>query len=299
MEKWKEGLGEACTFASYHPLTNLIFYGLAVGIAMFATRPVFILIAFFCSWVYSILLGGEKACRKNLLLMIPIVLVMAVINVLFTHDGETVLFYLNGNRITLEALYFGIASAAILTLIIVWFTSFHVIFGAEKIVYLFGKTAPVLGLTLSMIFRFIPLFKARYREIHMGQQCMGRGGKKRIRQFLKEISILISWSLESSIETADSMEARGYGLKGRTSFSLFQLTKKDILALGFMAVSGLLALAGCIAGEMKLQYYPEFHLQSMDLPTAVIAISYLALLLMPAAIDLMGERKWNRLESMA
>ena len=67
---------------------------------------------------------------------------------------------------------------------------------SDKFIYLFGKAAPVLGLTLSMVFRFLPLLKIRYQEISMGQKCMGRHGQKgiiaRARQTVKEVSILIS-----------------------------------------------------------------------------------------------------------
>ena len=61
-----------------------------------------------------------------------------------------------------------------LSAIVIWFMSFNIVMSADKLIYLFGKAAPVLGLTLSMVFRFIPLLQARYREISMGQRCMGR-----------------------------------------------------------------------------------------------------------------------------
>ena len=202
MNTIKKGLGESCEFAGYHPVVNLIFYAFAIGIAMFSTRPLFIGIGFVCSWGYSVLLGGSKAVKVNIMFMIPAIILMVVINTFFTHDGETVLFYLNGNRITLEALVYGAAAAFVLTSVIVWFASFNIIMTSDKFIYMFGKAAPVLGLTLSMIFRFIPLLKSRFAEISMGQKCMGRGQQKgflrKTRLILKEVSILISWSLEDT-----------------------------------------------------------------------------------------------------
>lgn len=300
MEMFKDGLGEDNEFSSYHSIVNLIFYLFALGIAMFSTAPLFIAIGFIFSWVYSMLLGGRKTAKMNLIFMVPIVVIMAVINVFFTHNGETVLMYINGNRITVEALYYGIASAFILTCVIVWFSSFNTVMSADKFVYLFGRAAPVLGLTMSMIFRFIPLLKARYEEIHLGQRCMGRGVQKgffkKSRQILKEVSILISWSLESSIETSDSMEARGYGLKGRTSFHIFKFSVKDRLALMYMMITGGIATAGCMMGKTSVYYYPTYQAAAFDIYTAAAALSYMALLLMPIAIDLWGERKWRQLE---
>ncbi len=295
----KKGLGQTSEFAGYHPAVNLLFYAFAAGIAMFSTRPLFIGIAFVCSWGYSVLLGGSRAIKTNIMFLVPAIVIMMVINTLFTHDGETVLFYLNGNRITLEALFYGAAAAFVLTTVIVWFASFNIIMSSDKFIYLFGKAAPVLGLTLSMIFRFIPLLKSRFAEISMGQKCMGRGQQRgfirKTRLILKEVSILISWSLEASIETADSMEARGYGLKGRSSFHLFKFTKRDLRALAAIAVTGGIAAAGCIMGKTSMYYYPVIIIREFDAMTVAAAVSYALLLVIPFAIDVRGEIKWKQL----
>ena len=295
----KKGLGASCEFAGYHPAVNLIFYAFAIGIAMFSTRPLFVGIAFVCSWAYSILLGGRAAARTNIMFMIPAIIVMVIINTLFTHDGETVLLYINGNRITMEALAYGAAAAFALTAVIVWFVSFNIVMSADKFIYLFGKAAPVLGLTLSMIFRFIPLLKSRFAEISMGQKCMGRAARRglisRARLILKEVSILIAWSLEASIETADSMEARGYGLRGRTSFHLFKFTRRDLTALAAIALTGSIASAGCIMGKTDIYYYPVIVSGGYDAMTIASAAAYAMLLVIPLIIDVRGEAKWKQL----
>ncbi len=295
----KKGLGESCEFAGYHPFVNLLFYAFATGIAMFSTRPLFICIGFVCSWGYSVLLGGIGKLKQNVLLMVPVIVIMVVINTLFTHDGETVLFYLNGNRITLEAVFYGAAAAFVLTSVIVWFSSFNIIMSSDKFIYLFGRAAPVLGLTLSMIFRFIPLLKSRFAEISMGQKCMGRrqqrGFIRKTRLILKEVSILISWSLEASVETADSMEARGYGLKGRSSFHLFKFTKRDLRALAAIVITGGISAAGCIMGKTTMYYYPVIKAGEFDIMTVLTAAAYALLLAIPFAIDVRGEMKWKQL----
>ena len=170
---------------------------------------------------------------------------------------------------------------------------------SDKFIYLFGKAAPVLGLTLSMIFRFIPLLKSRFAEISTGQKCMGRGQQKgfirKTRLILKEVSILISWSLEASIETADSMEARGYGLRGRTSFHLFKFTMRDFKALAAIAVTGGISAAGCIMGKTSMYYYPVIKAGNFDVMTIMAAAAYTLLLVIPFAIDVRGEVKWKQL----
>ena len=295
---FKDGLGEGSTFAGCHPAVNLIFFLFTIGITMFSTGPAFLAVTLVFSWIYSILLNGRKAVKTNLIFTIPVVVIMAVINTLFTHNGATVLFFLNDSRITLEALLYGLAAAVLLSSIIVWFSCFNVVMTSDKLIYLFGKAAPVLGLTLSMIFRFIPLLKARFREITMGQRCMGRhvsgGFFAKIRQCTKEVSILISWSLEAAIETSDSMEARGYGLPGRTSFHLFKLTPTDKVLLAAIGASGIIAAAGCILGKTSIYYYPKVVLGQWDVLTVITFAAYIVMLAIPIVTDIFGEIKWQQ-----
>ncbi len=299
---FQEGLREQAEFYSYHPIVNLCYFVFVIGVAMFSTHPVFLGLILTAGFLYSALLKGEKAWKNNIILVLSVLLVMTVINGLFTHNGITVLFYLNGNRVTLEALAFGAASALLLCGVIIWFSCFQVIMSSDKFIYLFGRIVPVLALTLSMVFRFIPLFQARFVEIHNGQRCMGRGGGPwylRVRQFFKEVSILIAWSLEASIESADSMEARGYGLKGRTSFHLYHFSRRDGAALGVIMILGALAVSGCVLGKTSIYYYPGIWIKPMDLGFIVTLLSYLVLLLLPVAIDIKGERKWKQLNLRA
>ena len=298
MKMFKDGLGEGSTFAGCHPAVNLIFFLFTIGITMFSMSPVFLAATLVFSWLYSILLNGKKAIKSNLLFTLPIVVIMAVINTLFTHNGATVLFYVNNSRITLEALLYGLAAAVLLSSIIVWFSCFNVVMTSDKLIFIFGKAAPVLGLTLSMIFRFIPLLKARFREISMGQRCMGRhvtgGFMAKLRQVTKEVSILISWSLEAAIETSDSMEARGYGLPGRTSFHLFKMTPTDKVLLTGISISGIIAAVGCALGKTSIYYYPKVVLGQWDIMTVITFAAYIALLAVPVIADILGEIKWQQ-----
>lgn len=298
MKIFKEGLGDGSTFAGCHPPVNLMFFLFAIGITMFSMSPVFLAATLVFSWLYSILLNGRKAIKSNFLFTLPIVVIMAVINTFFTHNGATVLFYLNNSRITLEALLYGLAAAVLLSSIIVWFSCFNVVMTSDKLIYIFGKAAPVLGLTLSMIFRFIPLLKARFREISMGQRCMGRhvsgGFLARLRQVTKEVSILISWSLEAAIETSDSMEARGYGLPERTSFHLFKMTPTDKALLSVISISGIIAATGCVLGRTSIYYYPKVVFGQWDMLTVITLSAYLVLLATPIITDILGEIKWQQ-----
>ena len=297
------GLGEKSAFAGFHPIVNGTFFVLAIGITMFSMSPWFLAITFIMAWIYSVVLRGQAAVKMNCIFIFWTVVIMAIVNVFFTHDGETVLLYIHGNAITMEALIYGVSAAVMLSAVLIWFTCFNVIITAEKLIYIFGRTAPVFGLTLSMIFRYIPLLRQRYREIHMGQQCLGESelndrGRlpfgKRLRRAGKNVSILISWSLESSIESADSMEARGYGLKGRTSFHLYRFDRRDALLEIWLCLLGAISVIGCVLNKTDVYFYPAYRVETPDGMTVVTMAAFLLLMITPAFIDLLGELRWKR-----
>lgn len=296
---WRDGLGENSTFADYHPLVNLIYFALAIGICMFSMSPFFLAAGFVFSWCYCILLKGIKAVKFNIIISLIMILTMVVINMFFNNNGATVLFYINTNRITVESIYYGLCSAIMLVTIIIWFSGFNVIMSAEKLIYIFGKAAPVLGLTLSMIFRFIPLLRSRFEEISLGQKCMGRSHAEgsiieRCRQLLKEVSILIAWSLEASIESADSMEARGYGLRGRTSFHLYKLARRDKAALAILIAMGIPLVAAVAKGLTNIAFYPVIQNPVPGHAGVIVLILYICMLMTPIVIDIAGEYKWKQ-----
>ncbi|MFQ9509775.1 MAG: energy-coupling factor transporter transmembrane component T [Lachnospiraceae bacterium] len=291
---------EENNFSTYHPLVIFSYYTVVILIVMFSNNPIFLALSFGIGFYYSVRLGGEKAIKRNIMYLIPILILMAIINPLFNHRGVTVLFYLNDNAITAEAIIYGVASASMLVSAIMWFGCFSHTLTSDKIIYLFGRIIPSISLVLAMCFRFIPLLQNRYREIHEGQKCMGRdmgtmGLMARLRQLAKEVSILIAWSLEASIETSDSMEARGYGLRGRTSFHMYRFTKRDGWAMGFILLLAFLILWACMLGVNDIYYYPALIYPGSTKMLTMAGITYGILLLFPAALDIEGERKWKKL----
>ena len=291
-----DGIGEKGTFYKCHPLINFLYFAIVIGVTMFSNHPAVLLISFITAWIYSVILKGKKAMIFNMLVLLPVILITVLLNALNVHNGVTVLIYLNGNRITLEAVIFGFVQGIMLSCVVIWFTCFNSIVTEDKFIYLFGRIAPVIALTFSMIIRFVPLLKNRFREISSAQRCMGRGKKSKnliykIRQLGKEISILIAWSLEASIESADSMEARGYGLKGRTSFHLFRLTKRECGILLLMLLSGIICILSCVFDYTNIYYYPRIQFPPLSL-VGYITIGVICIFMYTAVImDIRGRNK--------
>ena len=58
--------------------------------------------------------------------------------------------------------------------------------------------------------------------------------------------------MENAVQTADSMKARGYGVKRRTTFHLFVFDSRDAAVLGLiLALTGICVL-GRVFGHARL-----------------------------------------------
>ncbi len=292
----ENGLGSQGEFGTCHPLVNAGFFFAAAGITMFSMSPVFLGLSLAAAVSYTTVLQGWRSLGKNLGLTASIVVLMSLINGFFTHDGDTVLFYINSNRITAEGFFYGGWAGVMLAAVMLWFNCFGILMTSDRLIYLFGRAAPVCGLVVAMIFRYIPLLRRRFAVIHAGQRCMGKttsGALGRARQRVKEGSILVAWSLESSIDTADSMAARGYGLHGRTSFHLFRLEKRDILLLCTMGVLTLVLCVGVACGDTSMYYYPRPVWPAWQ-SQILYLLCFAALLAVPFCVDLQGELRWKQ-----
>lgn len=252
-------------FSRCHPALNAFYFAVVLGCTMCVQHPVFLAISFAGATAYSVWLRGwKKTLKTNFMFTLPVLLFTSLLNPLFNHYGVTLLFYMerSGNWITLEALVYGLVLGCVLFIVISWFSCFNVVMTSDKFVYLFGRLIPAVSLLLSMALRFVPRFAAQLEIIRNGQKCVGmdiRNGKliQKARYGLNVLSILVTWALENAIDTADSMKSRGYGLPGRTAFSIYRFDRRDRRLLAVFCALFAVFLAGCLNGAAFAQYNPR------------------------------------------
>lgn len=290
------------SFSSYHPLVNLVFFAEVLGFAMFLLHPVGLVISLLCAAGYDIYLNGRKAvgfCLKGIL---PMMLFTALLNPIFNHEGATILTYLpSGNPLTLESILYGLAAAGMLAAVVLWFACFNAVITSDKFVYLFGRLIPALSLVLSMALRFVPRFMAQLKVVTRAQKCIGKDPSQgslfhRIRCAGSILSVMLTWALENGIDTADSMKSRGYGLPGRTAFSVYRFDNRDRQALVCLLVLGAAVLAGAAFDGLTWRYFPTVKWSTTPLSFGVLA-AYTALCALPLILNWKEDRKWNALRS--
>lgn len=290
-------------FSGYHPVVNFIYFFFVIFFGMLFMHPVCLGISLLGALSYAIYLNPQKMLRFSYRYLLPILLITALVNPAFNHEGATILFYLeNGNPVTLESILYGIAAATMLITIFAWFSCYNHVMTSDKFIYLFGRIIPALSLILSMVLRFVPRFKDQLHVVSNAQKCIGRdvsNGKlfTRIRHGIRILSIMITWSLENAIETADSMRSRGYGLKGRTAFSIFRFDHRDKILLGVILFFILYILVGAWQDGIAFRYFPTMQGATDQIYSISIYLAYLIFCFIPLIINLWEDRKWKLLQS--
>ena len=287
-------------FARFHPTVQFIYFSSVIFFAMFIREPVFLGISLVFSVIYSAYLGQRNILKALLLFIVPMFVLIAVINPLFNHGGVTILFYLpDGNPFTRESLIYGFVSGGLFSVTMLWCICLRYIMTSDRIIYLFGRIAPKLSLLISMILRFIPKLSSHFREVRNARKSIGRditdgNFRERISNGVRIVSAVIQWAMENSIDTADSLESRGYGLARRTSFSLFRFEKRDFGILLIISLCDICVLWGYFSGDLEFDYFPMISEIKWNLPLTAV---YLVLCIMPLILDISEDLKWKYTES--
>lgn len=308
-------------FKGYHPLVNVSFFISVIAFGMLLRHPVYLVISFISSAVYYLKLSGKDGRKTVFRFLLPMLLFVVAVNSFFNHYGVTTLFVLpSGNNFTFEALVMGFVSGITVVSVIQWFFCYNEVVTEDKFMHIFGRILPKGALVVSMILRFVPFYRRRYKEISQARKCMGQCESNRFivktKNTFKNIGILISWSFENAIETADSMKARGYGLKGRTYYSRFQWHTGDTLAIVPITVLDALIIFGLAGNSAYCIYNPyviinppsksgtTYIINELNLTinpftflSIISLVSFALLCFLPLTIDLKEDIKWRRLQS--
>lgn len=284
-------------FGNYHPFVLLIYFLSVLLVAMFISNPVLQTEALAGGILFCTVIHRKRENVGNLGFYIPLFLMIAITNPLFSHNGVTPLFFLNGNPVTLEAFVYGISIAVMLIGVILWCKCYSGIMTSDKFLYLFGKAIPKLSLVLSMALRFIPMFKRQMHRVSRAQKAMGLYSSKsftdKIRSHMRVFMAMISWSLENSIETSASMKARGYGLKGRTNFSLFHFYSGDAILLATCVLMLGITVSGVAMNETVFYYYPRISGLNLSIYAVIVYTAFGILSFIPFITEVKEALVWK------
>lgn len=286
-------------FDSYHPAINLFFFAAVIAGTVLFNHPVFLGLSFLCSFAYAAKLRGRRAAWFGLALA-PCILLFALFYAGYTHFGVTVLAKnFIGNNLTLESFVYGMVLGTMAASVLLWLSCMNAIFTSDKVVYLFGRVSPRLSLFLSLCLRMVPRLGERARETGAAQRGIGRGLNqgglfRRIGNFFRMASILVTWTIENRMEAAASMRCRGVTLRGRSALSIYRFDYRDrSLVIAFSGLAAVL-LTGFFFDQMRILYNPEIIFNRITPASYIFYLAYGIFCLLPLALQMCGEWRWKR-----
>lgn len=108
------------------------------------------------------------------------------------------------------------------------------------------------------------------------------GGKNPVRGAVRELSALLTWSMEEGLDTADSMKARGYGVGRRSFYAAYRFNVLDGLVLALVGALLFLCVF-CVMGGVRFDFYPRFDSAAFGRAGVAAVCAYAALAALPFA----------------
>lgn len=228
-----------------HPLCCFAFLLAVFGITIFTRSPI-LLAESLAGASLLLILSGRARFAVLAALAIPI---SAAVNPVFSHRGETVLFFAGDLAVTLESVLYGAVFGVMLAAVVCWSAAAAKYMTGDKYIWLFGRIAPLCGLVLSCSFRLVPLFARRSKDFTAAQS-------EGFRSSVSAFSAAVGYSAEQAMMSADSMRARGYGTARRTSYLRYRFNRVAAIQLAVIVLTGAVAVGFMAMGGGAFAFYP-------------------------------------------
>ncbi len=235
-------------------------------VLMLYENPLILVAIFFCVILVVVKSKTLKEWTSLLKFVIIMIFFVIIFNLLILHKGETVLLsgpnilFFGRMNITLETLFYSLSMSLSLLVIIrlfsiVTFTT-HPDYLLESLSLILPKSMLALSLSLNLYPAFVRKAKDFTRSLELRGLDFDEGNiTHRLKKKGKIITPLISSTLESVFESAESLEARGFGLKRRKlEMSRLNFSQRFSILLSFLLV--VIAIFGIVFKVWNFEFFP-------------------------------------------
>jgi energy-coupling factor transport system permease protein len=268
------------------PGASIAFLGGLAAVAFVLSSPLILLSVGLAASLAGIAAGARRAVAASLRLALPLLIVMAAINVLVSHRGETILLrgwelpVLGNMDVTLESLAEGGRIGLLVLAAIIPFAVYSACVDPDRVLRNLRPLARHSALSAVVVSRLVPLAAADLSRLREAAALRGPGAEPVGRAVLSRR--LVEGSLDRSIDVAATLELRGHSLPGRTR----RRRERSRDTAPVLAAAGLIALAALaagMAGAGGFETYPEIELAT-DPATLALCMALPVLALLPFAL---------------
>lgn len=163
MDNMREGscAEPVAAFSMSHPAVPALYIVLTLGLTMFSMQPVLIALSLAGGLAYGFAMRGAARTLGALRWQLPVILIIALVNPLFSASGSTELFRIGMRAVYLESMVYGLCMGGLFVASVLWFEAAASMLEYDKVLALLGNAAPVIALMISMCMRLIPQFLRR------------------------------------------------------------------------------------------------------------------------------------------
>lgn len=219
-----------------HPLV-LIIYITIILIGLMVFRDIgFLVVGLGALIINLFVIEEEETLKQSAKGLIIMSLVIIILNPIFNHRGETILFYFYGQQITLEAVIIGVQNALSLSAILILFMLLNKILSMDGLLFLLTKLSKRWAMLIMISLNFVPSLRNKVQnmqEVQATKRVVAEGEHpiSAAKTAIVFIEALLNQSLEDAMIAADSMTARGYGSTGRSHYHNYSFYLLDWLVL--------------------------------------------------------------------
>lgn len=277
-----------------HPITSLTFIGVVFVLSLTCSHPIYLLGLLVVTGMVIIAAGHWEEWLVYLKFSLLMIAMLMIINVIFVHIGDTVLFagprlpVIGKLNITLEALAYAGGMGMRFLVIISVFCLYTYAIHPDKVLKLFSKWGHKSVLVITLSTRLFPLLVQDYLRITEVQRCRGvkfASGSwwERLNKVLSVVSVLLVSCLDRALQLAESMQARGYGSGSRSSYDRELWRPRDFAILSALGAGLICGLWSALKGWSAYLYYP--HLAAFRPEEIKMAAFIVLMLSVPAWLN--------------
>lgn len=237
-------------FSQVHPVAlTLYFTELIICLLLF--NHVAVAMAEFVALIImgAYYLGGRSIARQ-LKYGLSFLLLILFFNTLLNQKFPPILWHFKWGILTFQFSYpaflYGIAMAIVLIAMLFVFSVLNRVLTPSKLIYVFSPIAPRLAVLVTISFTLVTNFTTKFRQILRLQRTRNVDAstgslKIRTQKMIHIFEILLQDSLSSAMETANLMDARGFGATKRTHYRSYHWQLSDVT---FISLATAILLTG-------------------------------------------------------
>lgn len=286
-----------------HPLTGVLLIISYLMAAILLKNPIYLAVILFSIITSAYIDGCLVDVFSYIKFVAPIAVLIIVFNPLVSHNGVTILHKGQMNlpvfgtmTITLEALLYGIYMSIIMTIVTIIFGFGNMVLHPDRTFGYFAKYLKKSSLLMSMTIKLFPSLMNSYKNIVeieklRGNSLYNKNFFEKIKGQGNVVNILFMSSLEDSVDVAESMYSRGFGIGKRSTYFREKIRVFDLIVIFIVIIQIVGLICFNNSGLNNMGFYPR-----CDNPLSILSVYGMMLCLvffMPSIINL-GWNIWRR-----